>query len=142
MNLNWIEFELFWQFFIPTEDLGDPFFLILCLLKILVTDSCRFYAYWRSWRPILADFMPTEDLGDPSLPILCLLKILASQWGSILVVFVLVSFLFLKILILVKFKKRSCKGLGTDETGLIWNGMIIWNAIRKLIVSFWKKKKL
>ena len=25
--------------FIPTEDLGDHFFLILCLLKILVTHS-------------------------------------------------------------------------------------------------------
>ena len=27
------------------------------LLKILVTHSYRFYAYWRSWWPILADFM-------------------------------------------------------------------------------------
>ena len=26
--------------FIPTEDLGDQFLLILCLLKILVTNSC------------------------------------------------------------------------------------------------------
>ena len=34
----------------PTEDLGDPFFLILCLLKILVTNSYQFYVYWRSWR--------------------------------------------------------------------------------------------
>ena len=28
----------------PTEDLGDPFLLILYLLKILVTHSCWFYA--------------------------------------------------------------------------------------------------
>ena len=29
----------------------------LYLLKILVTRFCWFYAYWRSWQPILADFM-------------------------------------------------------------------------------------
>ena len=56
--------DYFWLSFIHTEDLGDHFFLILCLLKILATHSCRFYAYWRSWRPILADFMPTGDLGE------------------------------------------------------------------------------
>ena len=37
--------DYFWLIFIPTEDLGDPFLLILCLLKILTTHSCRFYAY-------------------------------------------------------------------------------------------------
>ena len=26
--------------------------LILCLLKILATISCWYYAYWRSWRPV------------------------------------------------------------------------------------------
>ena len=43
--------------FIPTEHLGEKFLPILCLLKILVTNSCWFYAYCRSWQPILADFM-------------------------------------------------------------------------------------
>ena len=38
-----------WLIFIPTEDLGDPFLVILCLLKILATISWWFYAYWRSW---------------------------------------------------------------------------------------------
>ena len=42
--------DYFWLIFIPTEDLGDHFLKILCLLKILVTHSCRFYAYWRSCR--------------------------------------------------------------------------------------------
>ena len=42
--------DYFWLIFIPTEDLGDPFLVILCLLKILVSISCWFYAYWRSWR--------------------------------------------------------------------------------------------
>ena len=114
--------DYFWLIFIPTEDLGNQFLLILCLLKILATNSCSFYAYWRSWRPIL--------------PILCLLKILASQWQPILAVFVLVSFQFPQIIVLVMFQKSSCKELGTDETGLIWNGMIIWNAIRKWITFF------
>ena len=31
--------DYFWLIFIPTEDLGDHFFLILCLLKILATYS-------------------------------------------------------------------------------------------------------
>ena len=31
--------DYFWLIFIPTEDLGDHFFLILCLLKILATHS-------------------------------------------------------------------------------------------------------
>ena len=42
--------DCFLLIFITTEDLGDPFLLILYLLKILATHSCRFYAYWRSWR--------------------------------------------------------------------------------------------
>ena len=40
---------IFLLIFIPTEDLGDHFYLILCLLKIFATHSYRFYAYWRSW---------------------------------------------------------------------------------------------
>ena len=59
-----IFYDNFWLIFTPTEYLGDPFLVILCLLKILATHSSWFYAYWRSWWPILADFMPTEDLGD------------------------------------------------------------------------------
>ena len=78
----------------PTEDLGNPFLA-------------------------LAHFLPTEDLGDPFLPILCLLKILASQWQPVLAVFVLVSFQFPKIIVLVMFQKSSCEELGTDETRLI-----------------------
>ena len=74
----WRSWRPFLPDFMPTEDLGDPFFLILCLLKILVTNSCRFYEYWRSWR----------FNGDP---------------------FVLVSFQFPKIIVLVTFKKRSCR---------------------------------
>ena len=58
-----------WLIFIPTEDLGDQFLVILCLLKILAARSCWFYAYWWSRWPILAFLL-----------ILCLLKILASQW--------------------------------------------------------------
>ena len=34
----------FWLIFIPTEDLGDRFLLILCLLKILATHYFWFYA--------------------------------------------------------------------------------------------------
>ena len=85
------------------RSLATIFGNFLYLLKILATISSWFYAYWRSWRPILKDFMPTEDLGDPFLPILCLLKILASQWRPILAVFVLVSFQFKKNIVLVTF---------------------------------------
>ena len=31
--------DYYWLIFIPTEDLGDHFLLILCLLKILATHS-------------------------------------------------------------------------------------------------------
>ena len=44
--------DYFWLIFISTEGLGDPFLVILCLLKILATISSWFYAYWRSWRLI------------------------------------------------------------------------------------------
>ena len=32
--------DYFWPIFIPTEDFGDSFLLILCLLKILATRIC------------------------------------------------------------------------------------------------------
>ena len=101
----------------PTEDLGDPFLKILRLLKILATHSCRFYAYWRSWR-------------------------VNGDW------FLLYSFLFhsnfQKILFLLRSKKDHARvyQFGDLRNGVIWNGMIIWNAVRKLITSFWKKKTL
>ena len=41
---NWRSWWTILAYFMPTEDLGDPFLLILCLLKILATHSCWFYA--------------------------------------------------------------------------------------------------
>ena len=99
--------DYFWLIFIPTEeDLGDPFLLILCLLKI--------------WRPILADCMPTEDLGYPFLLLLCFMptnrKIIRSCFIPISKNYrscyvpksiVLVSLQFPKCIILAMFQKAS-----------------------------------
>ena len=116
----------------------------LYLLKILVTISSQFYAYWRSWRHILPDFMPTEDLGEQFLPILCLLKILASQWWPIRSFFIPISKNYRSCYVQKKIMQalQGFASLETDKTKLIWNGMITWNAIRKLITTFWKKKKI
>ena len=123
--------EYFWLIFIPTEDLGDHFFLILCLLKILATHSLRFYAYWRSWWRILANFMLTEDLG----------KSMATHSCCICSCFTPIFKKYCSCYVLKKIMQWFAS-LGTYETGLIWNGMIILNAVRKLIKSFWKKKKI
>ena len=122
--------DYFWLIFISTEDLGDHSFLILCLLKILathfkdfmptdilVTHSWRFYAYWRSWLVNGDPFFQWKEMHDPIFKKYCSCYVLK------------------KIM-------QGFASLGTYETGLIWNGMILWNAVRKLITSFWKKKKI
>ena len=86
--------------FMITKDLGNPFLLILWLLKILATHSSWYYAYWRSWRTILADFFPTEDLGDLFLLILWFMPTNRQ-------IIILVSFQFPKTIILVMFQKAS-----------------------------------
>ena len=50
--------DYFWLIFIPTEDLGNPFLLILCLLKILASQ----------WQPILADVVRQPLPGLPHHP--------------------------------------------------------------------------
>ena len=113
----WRSWRPFLPDFMPTEDLGNPFLKILCLLKILVTHSCRFYAYWRSW-----ESMATHSYCIHS----CFIPIFKKYWSC---------YVLKKIM-------QGFTSLGTYETWLIWNGMIIWNAVRKLITSFWKKNKI
>ena len=41
--------DYFWLIFIPTEDLGDLFLLILCLLKILATQCLNGDQFFLRW---------------------------------------------------------------------------------------------
>ena len=91
----------------PQKSAITPQASLQSMINVQISSVTNFYTYWRSWQPILGDFMPTEDLGDQFLLILWLLMILANQWRPILAVFVLVSFQFPKMIVLVTFQKAS-----------------------------------
>ena len=108
-------------------------------LKILATISSWFYAYWRSWRPILPDFMPTEDLGDQFLLILCLLKILAIQWQPICSCFIPISKNYL-VTLKKKDHARVCQfGDWRNGVDMIWYDYMKRN--KKINNIFLKEKE-
>ena len=48
----------------PHPQSGTPSLSLQSMLNMQRSKATKFYAYWRSWQPILANFMPTKDLGE------------------------------------------------------------------------------